>query len=297
MKHHHLAQDRLPMTNSPLTRPPVRPSSDASAQLERLIDVMARLRDPDNGCPWDVAQTPATIAPYAIEEAYEIADAIDRGAWDETADELGDLLLQVVFQARMAEESGRFDFSTVARAIADKMIRRHPHVFTDETTAARDDAALMAQWETRKEQERIARAETGALAGVPSALPALLRARKLAARAARVGFDWPDVKGVFAKVQEEVNEVGVELANGDRDALEDEIGDLLFATASLARRLELDPEACLRRANDKFSHRFQALEAILAERGLTPSGRSVDELDAVWNEVKERERAGKARSA
>ncbi|NHN83590.1 nucleoside triphosphate pyrophosphohydrolase [Acetobacter musti] len=276
-------------------------AADAARELERLIGVMARLRDPATGYPWDIDQTPQTIAPYAIEEAYEVADAIDRGAWDDVADELGDLLLQVVYQARMAEEEGRFAFATVARLITDKMIRRHPHVFgshtSGETTPATtgDSSAVFAQWEAGKEQERIARAEHGTLAGIPRALPALLRARKIAARAARVGFDWPDVSGVVAKVHEELAEVEAEIESGDRTALQDEMGDLLFSVATLARRLDLDPEACLRQASDKFTRRFQALEAILASRGLTPAGQSVDDLDAVWREVKQRETEAKTK--
>ncbi|GBR08166.1 nucleoside triphosphate pyrophosphohydrolase [Acetobacter oeni] len=268
-------------------------AEEAARELVRLIDVMARLRDPETGCPWDREQTPETIAPYAIEEAYEVADAIDRGAWDDVADELGDLLLQVVYQARMAEEEGRFAFATVARMIADKMIRRHPHVFADETRTTSGSAGMLQQWEARKEQERIARAESGALAGVPRSLPALLRARKIAARAARVGFDWPDVEGVVEKVREELSEVEAEIRSGDRAALQDEMGDLLFSVATLARRLDLDPEACLRQATDKFTRRFNALEAILASRGFTPSDQSVEELDQVWRDVKKRDAKSK----
>nr|WP_242011208.1 nucleoside triphosphate pyrophosphohydrolase [Acetobacter fallax] len=268
-------------------------ATDAAHELKRLLEVMAKLRDPETGCPWDIAQTPETIAPYAIEEAYEVADAIDRGAWDEMADELGDLLLQVVYQARLAEEEGRFAFASVVRLITDKMIRRHPHVFGDAALVARNDGTVRAAWEARKEQERIARAEHGTLAGVPRALPALLRARKIAERAARVGFDWPDVSGVVDKVREELEEVEAEITSGDRDALQDEMGDLLFSVATLARRLDLDPEACLRQATDKFTRRFQALEAILASRGSTPSDQSVDELDQVWREVKRREAKAK----
>ncbi|BCI66267.1 nucleoside triphosphate pyrophosphohydrolase [Acetobacter aceti] len=265
--------------------------ADAGHALERLIQIMAQLRDPETGCAWDVQQTPATIAPYAIEEAYEVADAIERGAWDETADELGDLLLQVVFQSRIAEEKERFDFAEVTRRIADKMVRRHPHVFGEAQDIGDDKAALSAQWEQNKEQERQKRSEHGALAGIPLALPALLRASKLASRAARVGFDWPDVGGVVGKVHEELAEVEAEIASGDKAALQDEVGDLLFSVASLARRLDLDPEACLRQANGKFTRRFEAVESLLALKGLTPAECDVEKLDAVWNEVKKQEKS------
>ncbi|MDG6095337.1 nucleoside triphosphate pyrophosphohydrolase [Acetobacter sp. AN02] len=242
---------------------------------------MTRLRDPENGCPWDVAQTPLTVAPYAIEEAYEVLDAIQKGDTDATEDELGDLLLQVVFQSQIAAESGDFTFDSVANRIADKMIRRHPHVF------AQGDAARHADtWEAGKAAERQARAEHGTLAGIPQALPALMRARKLAARAARVGFDWPDVTGVVAKVREETEEVEAEILSGDRTALRDEIGDLLFAVASLARRLDIDPEEALRGANAKFQRRFEAVEALLARDGETVDGQDVDRLDALWQQVK-----------
>lgn len=262
--------------------------ADAGHELERLIDIMRQLRDPETGCAWDIEQTPETIAPYAIEESYEVADAVARQAWGEVADELGDLLLQVVFQARMAEEADRFDLAAVTRRLADKLVRRHPHVFGDAQTIRDDRTALSAQWEQSKETERRSRSEHGALAGIPLSLPALLRARKLAARAARVGFDWPDIQGVVAKVHEEIAEVEAELASGDQAALKDEIGDLLFAVASLARRMDLDPEECLRGANAKFTGRFEAMERILAQTGRTPSDCDVKTLDSLWNEVKAR---------
>jgi ATP diphosphatase len=265
--------------------------ADAGHELERLLHIMAQLRDPETGCAWDVQQTPATVAPYAIEEAYEVADAIEREAWDETADELGDLLLQVVFQSRIAEEKARFDFAEVARRIADKMVRRHPHVFGEAQDSRDDKATLTAQWEQNKAQERQKRSEHGALAGIPLALPALLRASKLASRAARVGFDWPDVGGVVAKVHEELAEVEAEIASGDRTALQDEVGDLLFSVASLARRLGLDPEACLRQANGKFTRRFESVESLLARQGLTPAECDVEKLDSVWSEVKKQEKS------
>ncbi|MFT8719969.1 nucleoside triphosphate pyrophosphohydrolase [Acetobacter sp.] len=264
--------------------------ADGGHELERLLRIMEQLRNPETGCSWDIQQTPATIAPYAIEEAYEVADAIERQSWSEVADELGDLLLQVVFQSRMAEENDRFDFAEVARRICDKMERRHPHVFGDAQDIRGDSNALTAQWEMTKETERQARSEHGTLAGIPLALPALLRASKLASRAARVGFDWPEVSGVVAKVHEEIAEVEAEIASGNQEALQDEIGDLLFAVSSLARRLKLDPEACLRQANAKFTRRFEALEDTLAATGRTPSDCTVEQLDDVWREVKAKEK-------
>lgn len=278
------------MTATPSVPSESQAMTAAAAELKKLLAVMERLRDPETGCEWDAAQTPQTIAPYAIEEAYEVADAIERGAWDEVADELGDLLLQVVFQARMAEEAGHFGFATVARMSTDKMIRRHPHIFSENSAVERATASSGLLWEATKEQERIARAQHGTLAGIPPALPALTRAAKIASRAARTGFDWPDVQGVADKVREELEEVEAEIASGDRKALKDEMGDLLFSVASLARRLQLDPEECLRQASRKFTRRFEALEGILASRGLTPQDQTVEQLDAVWGEVKKREK-------
>ena len=249
---------------------------------------MAALRNPNGGCPWDVAQSYDTIAPYTIEEAYEVADAIARRDFSALPDELGDLLFQVVFHARMAEEEGRFAFADVARAIADKMVRRHPHVFGD--AAARDAAAQTAAWEAHKSAERAARAETGTLAGIPAGLPALTRARKLTARAARVGFDWPDASAVLDKFEEEVAELRAELPRADAARLQDEVGDLLFVLANLARKLELDPEACLRHANRKFARRFAAVEARLAARGTTPAESTLDAMEAEWQAVKAAER-------
>ncbi|MBV9252061.1 MAG: nucleoside triphosphate pyrophosphohydrolase, partial [Acetobacteraceae bacterium] len=226
------------------------PSAPAETELRRLLDIMAALRDPATGCPWDKQQTFATIAPYTIEEAYEVADAIARGDVAALPDELGDLLFQVVYHARMAEEAGHFAFADVARTIADKMIRRHPHVFGD--AAARDAASQSAAWEAQKSAERAARAEAGILAGVPAALPALMRAAKLTARAARVGFDWPDAAAVLDKLDEEIAELRAELPEARTERLADEVGDLLFVLANLARKLDLDPEVCLRQANLKF---------------------------------------------
>jgi ATP diphosphatase len=258
------------------------------AELRRLLDIMAALRDPASGCPWDREQTFETIAPYTIEEAYEVADAIARRDFAHLPDELGDLLFQVVYHARMAEEAGRFSFADVARTIADKMVRRHPHVFGD--AAARDAAAQTAAWEAQKSVERAARAETGVLAGVPLALPALTRAQKLTARAARVGFDWPDAAAVLDKLEEETAELRAELADADPARLADEVGDLLFVLANLARKLKLDPEECLRQANAKFMRRFTAVEHRLADAGKTPADSTLEEMEAAWQVVKRTER-------
>ena len=235
-----------------------------------------------------MAQSFDTIAPYTIEEAYEVADAISRRDFSALPDELGDLLFQVVFHARMAEEEGRFDFADVARGIADKMVRRHPHVFGD--AAYRSAAAQSAAWEDQKRSERAARAETGTLAGIPTGLPALTRAGKLTARAARVGCDWPDAAAVLDKFEEEVFELRAELPRADPARLQDEVGDLLFVLANLARKLDLDPEACLRHANLKFSRRFAAVEARLAARGTTPAETTLDDMEAEWQAVKAVER-------
>ncbi|KDE20839.1 nucleotide pyrophosphohydrolase [Acetobacter aceti 1023] len=280
-------------------------SQQAAYELQRLLALMARLRDPKEGCPWDREQTHETIAPYAIEEAYEVLDAIQKQDWNAFPDELGDLLLQVVYQAQLAQEEGRFDFATVARMITEKMIRRHPHVVFGAdvledhavTEAPKPQQDIPGQWEMLKEQERRriagqkgkATPMPGALAGVPPALPALLRASKLAARAARVGFDWPDISGVVAKVHEEIEEFSVELEAGNRARMQDELGDVLFSIASLARRLKLDPEACLRQACDKFTRRFEGVEAVLAERGLSMPDQSVEMLDNIWKDVKKAE--------
>ncbi|WP_215761482.1 nucleoside triphosphate pyrophosphohydrolase [Acetobacter sp. P1H12_c] len=276
--------------------------TDAARELTRLVALMARLRDPEHGCPWDKEQTHETIAPYAIEEAYEVLDAIQKQDWNAFPDELGDLLLQVVYQARLAEEEGHFDFATVARLITEKMIRRHPHVTFgpdvlgsgQQAAAVRTTAdAMPGQWEQLKEKERQTLSAPGqkssALAGIPPALPALLRASKIASRAARVGFDWPDVQGVVAKVHEEMEEFAVEMEANDRARMQDELGDVLFSLASLARRLKLDPEACLRQACDKFTRRFQAVEAELAAEGRSMQDEPVAYLDDVWDRVKKRE--------
>ncbi len=256
--------------------------------IDRLLAIMARLRDPERGCPWDREQNFATIAPYTIEEAYEVTDAIERGDPAALKDELGDLLLQVVFHARMAEEAGNFAFADVAAAIADKMVRRHPHVFGDAVVAT--VAAQNEAWEAHKAAERQASgAAESVLDGVALALPALLRAAKLSRRAARIGFDWPDARAVIAKINEEIAEVESELANGAVPArVEDEIGDLLFAAANLARKLDVEPETALRRATAKFERRFRRVEALAAERGI---GRDLDALEALWQQVKRAENA------
>ena len=268
------------------------PKSDAEAALGRLLAVMAALRDPTTGCPWDREQSFATIAPYTIEEAYEVADAIARNDLAALPDELGDLLFQVVYHARIAEEAGEFAFADVVRTITDKMIRRHPHVFGD--AAARDAAAQSAAWEAAKSAERAARAETGVLAGIAVGLPALTRARKLTARAARVGFDWPDAGAVLDKLAEETAELRAELPEADPARLADEVGDMLFVLANLARKLDLDPEACLRAANDKFARRFAYVERSLSSEGLSPADVTLARMDAAWHEAKRAERAAPA---
>jgi nucleoside triphosphate diphosphatase len=262
-----------------------------SAALDRLLAIMAQLRDPERGCPWDRAQDFATIAPYTIEEAYEVADAIARGDTAALKDELGDLLFQVVFHARMAEEAGLFAFADVASAIADKMLRRHPHVFG--TAKISSVTAQNEAWEAHKAAERQARArraeeQESVLEGVALALPALLRSVKIQRRAARLGFDWHDAAEVFAKIEEEIAELKSELArNADPAALEDEMGDILFAVANLARKLNIDPEAALRQATGKFERRFRRVEALAGERA---TGTDLDVLEALWQEVKREER-------
>jgi MazG family protein len=260
--------------------------------LRRLLAVMARLRDPERGCPWDVEQSFATIAPYTIEEAYEVAEAAEAGDVGALREELGDLLLQVVFHSRMAEEAGHFAFNDVAKAIADKMIRRHPHVFAD---ASVDGAtAQTAAWEDQKAAERRAKAAAegraeSVLDGVGPGFPALTRALKLQRRAARVGFDWPQPAPILDKIEEEIGELRAELVQGKPERIEDELGDLLFALVNLARRLEADPEQALRRACRKFERRFRRIEERLAERGTSPDAASLDEMEAEWQRAKAEE--------
>lgn len=246
---------------------------------------MARLRDPVTGCPWDVAQDFATIAPYTIEEAYEVADAIDRQAWDELKGELGDLLFQSVFHARMAEEAGLFDLDDVATAIADKMIARHPHVFGDESNAKSADQQV-SDWEKLKAAERAAKAKGGVLDDVALGLPALTRAEKLQKRAARVGFDWPDIAMVIDKIAEEARELAEARDTLPQDKIAEEMGDLLFVMANLARHLKVDPEDALRRANAKFTRRFAFIEAELAKRGKRPDDSDLAEMDTLWDSAK-----------
>ncbi len=258
----------------------------ASPDLLRLLDIMARLRDPRSGCPWDVAQNFKTIAPYTIEEAYEVAEACEADDAPALKDELGDLLLQVVFHARMAEENGRFAFNDVAKAIGDKMVRRHPHVFADVEIATA--AAQTAAWEEQKAAERGAKGATSALDGVGLALPALTRAAKLQRRAARVGFDWPELAPIFAKIEEEIAELR-QAMDEDADRIEDELGDLLFSVVNLARRLETDPEQALRRACRKFERRFRRVEERLGAAGKAPGAATLDEMEAHWQWAKTQE--------
>ena len=254
------------------------------ATLVELLAIMARLRDRERGCPWDLEQTFATIAPYTIEEAYEVADAIERNDVGDLKDELGDLLFQVVFHARMAEEAGAFAFADVARAICDKMLRRHPHVFGDQKVTGSAEQTKL--WEEIKREERAAAASGGVLDDVPVGLPALTRAVKLGKRAATVGFDWPDVLGVRAKVDEELAEVDAAVASGNRADIAAELGDLLFSVANLSRHLELDPETCLRSANERFTRRFRAVEGYVAASGKAWSSHDAAELDQLWRRAK-----------
>jgi nucleoside triphosphate diphosphatase len=273
----------------------MKPSSD----ITRLIEIMAALRTPGSGCPWDLEQDFSTIAPYTIEEAYEVADAIGRGDFDDLRDELGDLLLQVVFHARMAQEEGRFAFGDVVQAITEKLVRRHPHVFGDTRDLSPEAVKLL--WDRIKAQEKAARAarrggddaDTGALAGVPATLPALTRALKLQQKAGKVGFDWNDPQAVLAKIREEADEISAALASGDRAGAAAETGDLLFAVVNLARHLDADPEAALRATNRKFERRFAFIEAALAARGKTPAQSSLEEMDGLWDAAKAAEGAAK----
>jgi ATP diphosphatase len=268
---------------------------DPNGGMPRLLEIMRRLRDPNSGCPWDIEQNFATIAPYTIEEAYEVADAIERKAWDELKGELGDLLFQSVFHAQMAAEAGLFNFDDVANTMSDKMVARHPHVFGDES---RDKTAQQQtqDWEQIKAAERAARAQSGVLEGVAIGLPALLRAHKLQKRAARVGFDWPDITQVLDKLVEEAAELAEAKAQLGADEIEEEMGDLLFIMANLARHLGVEPEAALRRANAKFTRRFAHIEAALAQQGKTPQQSNLAEMDALWNSAKAVDKANKAAS-
>jgi ATP diphosphatase len=258
--------------------------------IPRLLAIMARLRDPETGCSWDIAQTFASIAPYTLEEAYEVADAIDRQAWGELRGELGDLLLQTVFHARMAEEAGHFTFADVVAAISDKMVARHPHIFGDESRDKTPEQQTR-DWEALKAAEREAsKMEARTLDGIAQALPALTRAVKLQNRAARVGFDWPSTGDVLDKLVEEAREVVEARDTLSAEALEEEIGDLFFVMANLARHLKVDPEAALRAANRKFSRRFARIEDWLAETGRKPADSTLEEMDALWTRAKAEEK-------
>jgi nucleoside triphosphate diphosphatase len=263
------------------------PTDRMAPPVARLVALMARLRDRERGCPWDVEQSFDTIAPYTVEEAYEVADAIQRRSLPDLKDELGDLLFQVVFHARMAEERGAFAFDDVATAIVEKMIRRHPHVFA--AADPRSAAAQTVAWEEHKAAERAAKdGDGGALAGVPLALPALARAEKLGRRAAGTGFDWPDARCVAEKIDEEIGELRAETEASapNRERIADEIGDLLFAVAQFARHVKVDAEAALRAANARFERRFRHVEQGLAAAGRAPGTASLDEMEALWQDAK-----------
>jgi ATP diphosphatase len=276
----------------------MRDAGDDVVDIEELLALMATLRNPEVGCSWDVAQDFAGIAPYTVQEAYEVADAIARGDMADLRDELGDLLLQVVFHARIAEEAGHFAFPDVVAAVVGKMVRRHPHVFEADGTLLpagsprRDPEAVARQWEAIKAQERRSKPtrEASALAGIPLALPALTRAEKLSARAATYGFDWPDPEQVVLKVREEIDEVADAMANGTPEAVAEEVGDLLFSVANLARHLGIDPEYSLAKGNMKFERRFDAMAAALAADGRNLSDSDLDAMEAAWRAVKVAER-------
>ena len=264
-----------------------------SRDIARLIEIMAALRTPGSGCPWDLEQDFRSIAPYTIEEAYEVADAIARGDLVHLKDELGDLLLQVAYHARMAQEQGAFDFGDVVEGVTAKMIRRHPHVFADAEGQTAEH--VKGLWERIKAEERAERGEavaSGALAGVPVALPALTRALKLQEKAGRVGFDWNDPRAVLAKIREEADEIEAELGTADRAKAAAEVGDLLFAVVNLARHLGADPESILRDTNRKFERRFGSIERALAARGKSPKDASLAEMDALWDEANAAEKTG-----
>ncbi|WP_322888894.1 MULTISPECIES: nucleoside triphosphate pyrophosphohydrolase [unclassified Yoonia] len=265
---------------------------DPDGGMPRLLEIMRRLRDPETGCPWDIAQDFGTIAPYTIEEAYEVADAIARADWPELEGELGDLLLQTVYHAQMGAEAGHFTFESVVRNIADKMVARHPHVFGDENRDKTADQQV-ADWEKIKAAERAGKAQGGVLDGVALGLPALMRAVKLQKRAARVGFDWPDTSHVLDKLIEEAGELVAARDSLTQAEIADEMGDLLFVLANLARHLGVDPEAALRGTNGKFTRRFKGIEATLAAQGKTPADSDLAEMDALWDAQKALEKGQK----
>jgi ATP diphosphatase len=275
----------------------MKPSKD----IARLLEIMAALRTPGTGCPWDLEQNFATIAPYTIEEAYEVADAIARGDLDDLRDELGDLLLQVAFHARMAQEQGAFEFGDVVQAITEKLIRRHPHVFGD--LKGKTVEEVNGLWDRIKAEEKAAKnarmaarggapVETGALAGVPVGMTALTRALKLQDKAGKVGFDWNDPMAVLSKIREECDEIEAEIASGDREKASAEVGDLLFAMVNLARHLDTDPEAALRGCNQKFVRRFASIERALEAHGKRPQDATLAEMDALWDAAKATEKEG-----
>ena len=273
-----------------MTNPATNPMDVAAAEpITRLLGIMRALRDPASGCPWDIVQDFASIAPYTIEEAHEVADAIERQAWDELQGELGDLLLQVVYHAQMADEAGLFDFAAVARGIGDKMMARHPHVFGNESRDKSPEQQT-ADWERLKAVERAGRAEAGVLDGVAMGLPALTRALKLQKRAARVGFDWPSTDEVLAKIVEEAGELVEARDRLGGDEMAAEYGDLLFVMVNLGRHLGLDAEACLRAANSKFTRRFRHIETTLHAAGKRPEDSDLAEMDALWDAAKAGER-------
>ncbi len=268
---------------------------DPNGGMPRLLTIMAALRDPETGCPWDIEQDFATIAPYTIEEAYEVADAIEREAWDELRGELGDLLFQSVFHGQIAADKGMFTFDDVVRDIADKMVLRHPHVFGDESNAKSAEQQTL-DWETIKAAERAGKQQKGTLDGVAVHLPALLRAVKLQKRAARVGFDWPTDGDVIDKILEEAQELREARAELTQEEVEEEFGDLLFVMANLARHWDIDPESALRTANQKFTSRFNSIEDTLATSGRRPEDSGLAEMDALWDAAKAAEKAAKAGS-
>ncbi len=270
-----------------MANPPHDPIFDQKEGIDRLLEIMRRLRDPETGCPWDIEQDFASIAPYTIEEAYEVADAIERRAWGELEGELGDLLFQVVFYAEMGREAELFDFDRIVRNISNKMIARHPHIFGSESREKTAEQQVR-DWEAIKQKERGAAA--GTLDGVALGLPALLRAVKLQKRAARVGFDWPDIAPVLDKVTEEARELAEARVRLTQQEVEEEMGDLLFVLANLARHLGVDPEAALRGANRKFERRFKGVERELANEGIAPEEAGLAKLDALWEAEKARER-------
>lgn len=258
-------------------------------ELERLLVIMRALRDPDTGCPWDIQQNFKTIAPYTIEEAYEVADAIERGNYDDLKEELGDLLLQVIFHAQMADEEDLFNFHGVAKSLGDKLVSRHPHVFGDAQAESQEEVNTL--WEDNKAQERADKAHASVLDDIPHNMPALMRAQKLQKRVAREGFDWPELAPVIAKVREELAEVEAEIASGNVSKQEEELGDLLFVVVNLVRHLGFKAEDCLRNANYKFERRFRGIEAELEKTGKALKDCTLGELDAIWEQIKHSEKA------